>query len=298
MTKLYNKTFFFFLYLIFFSSPKIFAQDDDLFNLLEEEMGKKTEYTIATFKATRIVNSHSIERMQKRNLDFRVSHRFGKLNSGASEFWGMDNANTYLSLEYGINDFIMFGLGRSTYEKTFNSFLKFSILRQCIGKKNIPISVSFIASAEMTSNKWKEPERKNHTASRLSYIYQILAARKFSNEFSFQISPTLIHKNLVSKKDDNNDIFALGLGGRYKITNRTSVNFEYFYIINPNACSFDKYTNPISIGFDFETGSHVFQLYLTNSIGITEKSLFTETTGDFFDGDIHFGFNISRVFNF
>jgi hypothetical protein len=268
---------------------------EDLMNLLEDETKDQTDYTTATFKATRIINGHSIERMPQGQLDFRIHHRFGRINSGAYELWGLDQANIHFSLEYGITDWIMAGAGRGTYEKTFDGFIKLSPLRQSKGAKNMPVSVSLFASTAVNSLKWADPERTNYFSSRISYVYQVMVARKFNPRISAQITPSLVHQNLVPTELDPNDIFALGFGGRVKLTNRISFNAEYYHVFKTKYMSETIY-DPLSVGFDIETGGHVFQLVFTNSLAMIEKGFITETTGQWGNGDIHFGFNLSRVF--
>jgi hypothetical protein len=269
---------------------------EDLMDMLDKETVEQTDYTSATFKSTRIMNGHSIERMPRGELDFRISHRFGRLNSGAYEFFGLDQANVHFSLEYGITDWIMAGIGRGTYEKTFDGFIKLSPLRQSKGAKNMPVSVSLFASSAINSVKWAYPERTNYFSSRISYVYQVLVARKFNQRFSAQITPSFVHRNLVATELDPNDVFALGAGGRVKITNRISFNAEYYYVFKHQDYLSSPVYNPLSLGFDIETGGHVFQLIFTNSLAMIEKGFITETTGRWLKGDIHFGFNISRVF--
>ena len=284
----------FFLIVLFSSS--LFAQDD-LMNLLNQNTVPEINYTTATFKSTRIINGHSIEKMPPGQLDFRISHRFGLLNSGAYNLWGLDQANIHFSLEYGIFNWLMIGVGRGTYEKTFDGFTKFSILRQSTGAREMPVSVSVLTSVALNSLKWADTSRTNYFSSRLSYTWQILVARKFSQEFSFQLTPTVVHRNLVGTELDPNDLFAIGAGGRLKLSKRISLNAEYYYLINAN----NKYMsqpvyNPLSVGVDIETGGHVFQIMLTNSLAMIEKGFIGETTGQWKKGDIHLGFNISRVF--
>lgn len=283
------------LFLVFNSA---FSQDD-LLNSLETDSGPEINYTTATFKSTRVVNGQSIERMKQKQLDFRISHRFGRINSGAYELWGLDQSHVHFSLEYGLNDWIMLGVGRGTYEKTFDGFAKFSLLRQSSGARNMPVSVSFLSSMAVNAIKFTDPDRPNYFSSRMSYTHQLLVARKFGPRLSAQLSPTVVHKNLVISELDQNDTYALGIGGRAKITRRLSLNAEYFYVVNPinNYQSSTTY-NPLSIGIDLETGGHVFQLMFTNSLAMIEKGFITETTGRWTKGDIHFGFNISRVFSF
>ena len=273
----------------------IFAQDD-LMNILNQDTLKEINYTTATFKSTRIMNGHSIERMSAGQLDVRISHRFGTLNSGGYNFFGLDVSNIHLSLEYGILNWLMIGVGRSEFEKTFDGFAKFSILRQSSGAKDMPVSVSVVTSAALKTLKFPDQTRTNYFTSRLTYVAQILVARRISDGLSVQLTPSYVHRNLVATELDPNDIFALGAGARLKLSKRISLNGEYYYIVNPKTYLSQQIYNPLSIGFDIETGGHVFQLFFTNSLGMTEKQFIGETTGQWKKGDIHFGFNISRVF--
>jgi hypothetical protein len=188
----------------------------------------------------------------------------------------------------------MVGLGRSSFNKVFDGFAKFKILRQSTGAKKMPISLSVFSSVALETVAWANPDRENFFSSRLYYAHQILIARKFSKALSLQLSPTLVHRNLVQTNAEKNDVLALGFGGRQKITNRTSFNFEYFYVL-PNQIAEGLYDS-FSVGFDVETGGHVFQLHFTNSTPMIEKGFITETSGNWSKGDVHFGFNISRVF--
>jgi hypothetical protein len=273
----------------------IYAQND-LLDLLNENSPKEINYTTATFKSTRIMNGHSIEKMAPGQLDVRISHRFGTINSGAYEFFGLDQANTHLSLEYGILKWLMVGVGRGSYQKTFDGFAKFTLLRQSSGAKEMPVSVSVFSSVALKSEKWHTDTITNYFSSRLSYVAQVLIARKINQSLSVQLIPSYVHRNLVATELDPNDLLAIGAGGRLKISKRISLNAEYYYRINPNPYGNPQYYNPLSIGIDIETGGHVFQLLLTNSVAMIEKGFIGETTGQWKKGDIHFGFNISRVF--
>jgi len=269
---------------------------DDLLNLLEQETQKEqtTEFVYATFKATRIINSQSVETTAGGNLNFIIAHRFGKINDGWYELWGLDNATIRLGLEYGITDWLNIGIGRSSYLKTLDMYGKLRIVRQSSGEKNFPFSAVLFSNIAENGMHWSEPDRVNYFSSRLSFANQLLIARKFSNAFSLQLSPSYIHRNFVETKEDQNDVFAVGAGGRIKLSNRISINAEYFYQI-PGTNS-EKFYNSVAVGIDIETGGHVFQFHVTNSKGMIEQYFIAGTTGDMFDGDIYFGFNINRVF--
>lgn len=273
----------------------------ELDELLDAETKPATEYANATFKASRIINGHSVEQMKARQLDFRISHRFGTLNNGLYGLFGLDESQIHFSLEYGINNWLMLGAGRASQNKTYDGFAKIRLLRQSSGVKSFPFHLSYFTSVELMTLKF--PERpagaKNYFSSRLAYVHQVLIARKFNENLSLQLSPTFIHRNLVKTQLDNNDIWALGFGGRYKLNKRLSLNAEYYLANNPNAKSLDpRPYDALSLGVDIETGGHVFQIMLTNSLGMREASFIPQTTGSWLDGDIHLGFNISRVFSF
>lgn len=266
----------------------------DLMDLLEEGGDQTTEYTYATFKATRIINGPSIENPPNGGLIFTISHHFGRLNSGAYEFFGLDQANIRFGFEYGINNWLAVGVGRSSVNKTYDGSMKVKFLRQSKGLRNMPVSVSYWANTAITSLHWQEPERTNYFTSRMEFAHQLLIARKFGNSISLQLTPTFIHRNLVETVEDDNDVWAIGAGGRFKLTNRLSLNAEYYYLLPGQTA--DDFYNSFSLGFDLETGGHVFQIYLTNSQGLIEEQFIPKTTGEWGKGDIHIGFNINRTF--
>lgn len=253
-------------------------------------------FATGTFRSTRVLNGHSVERMPAGQLDVRISHRFGRLNQGPYEFFGLDQSNIHLSLEYGILDWLMAGAGRGSFEKTFDGFTKFTILRQSSGARFMPVSVSLFSSVAVKTQKWSDPSRVNYFSSRLTYAGQILIARKISNSISVQISPSFVHRNLVATELDPNDIWSVGASGSIRLTEMISLNAEYYYMVNQKKFMSQTLYNPLSIGIDIDTGGHVFQLFFTNSSSMIEKGFIAETTGTWKKGDIHFGFNISRLF--
>ncbi len=270
------------------------ADDNNDLSKMQAEVMEKTEYVTATFKTTRLINGHSVENTLKHILDFRIDHRFGTLNRGAYELFGLDNATMRLGFDYGLTDNLMIGIGRSTFEKTFDAFFKWKILRQSKGKHKMPVTLNYVPTIALKTLRWSDPNQKNYFSSRLFFTHQLIIGRKFSEGFSLQIMPTYVHRNFAAKVADPNDILAIGIGGRQKLTRRTSFNVEYYYQIP--GYKLPGSTNCLSMGFDIGTGGHVFQLHLTNSRGMTERQFIAENTGSWGDGDILFGFNISRVF--
>ena len=292
-----KKVFYLFLALFLLLSGSVMSQDMD--SLMNAETKPGIDFATATFKSTRIINGHSIEQAKRKQLEFRISHRFGTLNTGAYGLFGLDQSVIHFSLEYGINNWLMVGTGRGSLNKVYDSFAKMRILKQSSGAKFMPIHLSYFSSVELTTLDFPvRPEvSSNYFSSRLAFVQQLLIARKINENLSIQLTPTFIHRNLVKTEIDQNDIYALGAGARYKLTKRLSLNGEYYYSYNPNAKFLDPKTyNVLSVGVDIETGGHVFQLMLTNTQGMREGSFIPATTGSWGDGDIHLGFNISRVF--
>ena len=270
---------------------------DDLLNELEQKQPEQTDYTIQTFKGTRVINGRSVETKPAGSLEFIISHRFGYINSGSYNLWGLDESTIRLGLEYGISDRWGVGVGRSSWDKSFDFFTEYKLLRQATGQHSFPFTMTLLASAAYLD--LKDPALEGYTSSdRMSYAFQALIARKFSSAFTFQVAPIFVHKNRVDDATGQaitaNDIFALGLATRVKITRSLGLDVEYY----PRFNEIDEspFTDSFGIAIEIETGGHVFQLVFTNSNGMMERRYVTETFGDFWDGDIRFGFNITRTF--
>ena len=268
---------------------------EDLLKELESSQPEGTDYILQTFKGTRLVNGHSTETKAIGDLEFIFAHRFGRVNEGIYEFFGLDEAYVRLGLDYGITNDLSASIGRNSLDKTLDGYLKYKMARQRSGASNFPFTITGLAGmAYKVSPKKNEVPDGFKNIDRLAYVGQLMIARKFSSRLSVQITPTVIHKNAVDQAREDNDQFALDLGGRFKITKSVAFTSEYYYRLRvPEATS--KF-NTLGFGVDIETGGHVFQLVFTNTSSLTERAFITETEGDFAEGDIHFGFNVTRTF--
>ncbi|WP_158288402.1 DUF5777 family beta-barrel protein [Mucilaginibacter psychrotolerans] len=272
------------------------AQTTDLFKLQDEQDKKdakeKTDITTSIFKSTRLINGQTIENTGAGILDLRISHRFGMVNTGAYNFFGLDQATMRLGLDYGITNRLEVGIGRSTFNKEFDGFFKYRILRQSTGKTEMPISISLAETGVWRSLKDPATTYQINYSDHFSFASQLILARKFNDYFSLQLIPTMVHYNIVADKEIKNDLYSMGVGFRARLSRRVNLTGEYYYQIT----QLGGYKNSASVGFDIETGGHVFQLFFTNSTGINESSFITQTQGLWSNGGVHFGFNISRVF--
>jgi hypothetical protein len=283
---------------LFFLSHLANAQQDSLMDMLDDETsGKaKKEAVSAAFFGTRIVNGQSVETPGKGILQFSIGHRFDAFNQNGDNvlynFFGLDAATIRLGFDYGITERLSVGVGRSNIQKTYDGLFKYKLLRQTSG--GMPVTLVWYSNLAVRTDNKSDDNRKIKFIHRLSYSNQLLIARKFNKNLSLQLSPTYIHRNVVATPQDQNDVFALGLGGRYKIFKMVSFNAEYFYLL-PGYTA-DHFSNSFAFGFDIETGGHVFQLNFTNSPGLIESQFIPMTSGDW-KKTLRFGFNISRVFS-
>ncbi len=272
---------------------------DDLLKELEQTSAPDADYAFQTFKGTRLINGQSVETKAKGALEFIFAHRFGAINSGSYEMFGLDQANVRLGLEYGITSRLGIGIGRSGYDKIKDAFVRYKILRQQKGSRNIPFTITGFGSVS-----YKASQRNTEKIDRLAYVGQLLIARKFSPSLSLQVMPTIVHRNAVTQNSERNNQLAMGLGGRIKVSKSIALTSEYYYRINPKSYTenpfIQKNYNSLGVGIDIETGGHVFQLIMTNTRGTLERAFITETGGggggDIADGNVFFGFNITRTF--
>jgi len=283
------------LILLILVLPGFLSAQDDLLKELDKETKETTTYATSTFKGTRLINGQTVETKGEGALEFIFAHRFGAISSGAYELYGLDQAYVRLGLEYGLTDRLGVGIGRNSADKTMAGYLRYKVARQSSGAKKMPFTITAFGIAAVKTSPKKEDEGYDiQLTDRMSYTGQLLIARKVNSALSLQLMPTIVHKNTVDKSIENNDQLAMGIGGRLKVTRSIALTTEYYYRLDvPDG---NPYYNPIGFGVDIETGGHVFQLVMTNSQGLTERAFLTETTGNFFKGDIHLGFNVTRTF--
>jgi len=273
-----------------------FAQEDDLLKELDGLSQDVTKFEPPAFKALQIGNLQSTKVVDKGDLYLIVAHRFGPVKGGVREFYGLDQANTKIQLLYGIHQKLQLGISRDSYEKTYSGTVKLKLFQQ---SDKIPINVVFYNNMDINTLVSKKTYSGLKFFDRFAFTTQILASRRFSEKLSLEMAPTYVRQNLIDLNFTKtvtpqfNQIL-LGIGGRYKLTKRLSVNMDYAYNFSKNTNSL--YKNPLTIGIDIETGGHVFQLLFTNSRASNDAAFLTEALGDWSKGDISFGFNVVRVF--
>lgn len=247
----------------------------------------------ATFKAPTVILNNSVKNLYQNTLNMSIYHSFGLVSSGINGFYGLDTgANIRLGLDYGITDRLSVGLGRTSLGKVVDGRLKYTLLQQMQDDTKGPLTVSLAGDWGITTV--QRPFTGSYTVGdRMNYLAQVMAARKFSDQFSLQVAPMFTHYNRVYPGEHNNYV-GIGLDGRLKLSDRIALALEYMPVLNRNEGTY----NTVAVAFNMETGGHVFQLFFTNARDLDQQGLLRGTRDNFWAGDFRFGFNINRIFWF
>lgn len=279
------------IFILIFLCPILIIAQDDLLDEIDTEI-IDNQFSIAAFKGLKIVNFESTKLVAKQELTLIVSHRFGSIENGLDSFFGLDDAVTRLNFVYGISDGFNIGLSRSSFQKIYQTSFKYRLFRQ--QDNGFPFTIVGFNSILINTALEKDNLPKIEFKDRLGYTTQLLISRKVNTNFSYELAPTYFHDNYVQQNNQDNSQFALGLGARHKLTKRLSINADYGWHLNRAKNS--PFKNPLSIGIDLETGGHVFQMHFSNAQAMNTNGFLGQATGDWSDGNIYFGFNLSRVF--
>lgn len=268
------------------------AQIDTSASLLGDEP-EIEDKVIGAFKTTRVINMQSMEMTDPGVLDIKINHRFGSFKTGAYEAFGLDNAQVRIGADYGIIPNFAVSFGRSSVQQMLDVGLKYRIMQQTSNNKKPFSLLAYFSIARNGGKSINYPD----LSSRLSHVSQIIIGKKFNDAFSMQISPSFVVMN-PQQFQSGQEYAALGIGIRQKITARTSFNAEWipYTQLSNSRSGKTGFHNSFSLGFDIETGGHVFQLHFTNSAGMVDQYFIPRTADNWLDGGFRFGFNISRVF--
>ena len=280
-----------YLLLFLFCYPVLTYSQNDLLEDIDSE-SRDTSYVIAAFKGLKVVNFESTKLVYKNEFTLVVSHRFGSIENGFDTFFGLDNAVTRLNFIYGITDDFNIGVSRSSFLKVYDVTVKYRLKRQ--EKNGFPFTIVGFNALLINTALDKQNLPFLEFKHRLGYTAQFLISRKINTDFSLELAPTFFHDNYVAIDEQKNSQYALGFGGRYKLGKRWSINADYGWHLN--RANNSPYKNPLSIGFDLETGGHVFQMHFSNAQAMNTNGFLGQAEGNWSDGNIYFGFNLSRTF--
>ncbi|PKP39224.1 MAG: hypothetical protein CVT98_02695 [Bacteroidetes bacterium HGW-Bacteroidetes-15] len=246
----------------------------------------------AAFESSSLIDNQTNVLFNKGTLEMVMNHRFGLINGGENDLAGIWGAtNIRIAFAYSITDRITVGYGTTKDNRLQDFSLKGAILRQTRGNE-MPVSVTYYGNFTIDARK---KENFFNTQDRYSSFNELIIARRFSRVLSFQVSPSWSHFNIVEDYM-HNDVIALAVGGRVKISPSMSLMAEYTQAITTYE---QKSPDPgISAGIEFSTGSHAFQIYLANYKGIIPQKNIMFNQNNFFKGDFLIGFNITRLWHF
>lgn len=284
-TSYYRKSTLLLYILIFFTAGTAFGQ-------MKPQLVNANKPESAIFKAPEVIIMPSVKNLYSQTLNMSIYHTFGLVKSGINQFYGLDGgANIRLGLDYGITDNLSVGLGRTSINKIVDGRFKYTILHQ-MTSGNPPLELAMSGDVGITTI--QHPFSTPYTVGdRLGYSYMIMAARKFNDRLTLQVAPVIAHFNRVYP-GEKNTYYGMGLSGRYKLTDHTSLALEYVPVFNKTS----GMTNAFSVAFNIETGGHVFQLFFSNAQSFNPQDIMRHTNDKFFNGYFRFGFNINRIFWF
>ena len=283
-----NKFYFFAVTLLF--GCFTFGQNS-LLKEISAESDYENTFQMPAFKAMKVVNNQSTKLAGKGDLYLYVGHRFGAIKGGIGSLFGLDYANTKIEMLYGLFSEVQVGFSRESFKKTYNLHVKYGIKKQT---SSFPVSIVGYNSINLDTSLDENVYPNLNYNERYVYISQLLVSRRFSDNFSLQLSPSVIKHNFLTTQAKTDYNYVLNTGSRLKISKRSSFNIDYSYHLNRLKNSIEK--NVLSVGVDMETGGHVFQLLFSNTQASDEAGVLTGAEGDWLKGDVFFGFNILRVF--
>jgi hypothetical protein len=272
----------------------IASAQDDLLNQLDSVKSNEKQIETAAFKGLQICNMQSTKLAAKGEWYMVVSHRFGDLTHGFDNFFGLDNALTKIGGIYGVTNWLTLGASRQTYHKTYELTAKYKFANQVTS--GFPVTIVGYNTMDVNSELKKAASPALKFNNRLAFSSQLIISRKFSDSFSFEVAPIYVHKNLYEAGLEQKNQYFIGTGARCKLSKRMSVNLEYAARVATPEDFISPYQNPLSLGFDIDTGGHIFQLVFSNSQPMNDVAVFSNTTGNWNGGSIYFGFNMYRVF--
>lgn len=264
------------------------------YSQLERKLANENPEVDLIFHAPRHINLLTVEPLENRGLHFAIMHTFGTVDGGAQNLWGLDNgANIQFSFEYGMSDRFSLGIARQSRDKVYNLYGRYHLLRQA-QDNSMPVSISMMGGAAVNSSNYDflQNEAPNFVE-RTSYAFQLMAARKFSDKISVQLSPMMVYfvdpRPIYFIQGTQNLYLALGFSGKYKVSKRSSITVQWIPNLNSDL------RNNLGLGIDLEAGGHVFQMYFVTSQFLNEQYLLAGGNGAPGE-EFRLGFNVNRIF--
>ena len=276
-----------------FFSLNTFSQND--IPIVEDFGDEESEGEVVekTFPAIRIFNLHTTDLLPKGEMKVYIAHRMGQIGTGIDGLYGLNTANSRIGADLGLIKKVTLGIGATSQQNLYGGYLKTVLVRQTSGAS--PVSIGLLGDATLSFAKNNYPE--SETWQKMSYTSQMMVSHYSKIGLSVQGMFGIVHKNMVKSADDKNTMLVTGLAANYKIGRKMHLAFEYTYFPKNQVLSTKVSEHILSLGVQIQTGPrHVFQIFISNSGGINEKNVFTETSNDFNFDTIRICFNIPTTF--
>ena len=280
------------IFIALFTLPMLMMaqeQNDTIATVSEDSIApvKEVEYERAAFESTSLIENQTDRVYSKGTIEMIMNHRFGVV-TGTNDLIGIwAPANIRLAVNYSITDRITVGFGTTKDYRLQDFCLKTALLKQTVDGK-MPVSITYYGNATVSA---LPKENFYHTSDRWSFFNQIIIAKRFSKMFSLQLAPSYSHYNVVDAPMSN-DLFAIQFGGRAKVTSTMSILLD---VNQPITSQENVPKSGFSVGTEFSTVGHTFQIFVSNYRGIINQQSNMFNQNDFFEGDFAIGFNISRT---
>jgi len=282
------KSYPFILFLLLLITPLAYCQEEEV----KEEVKEKPQLERPAFDSSALIDNQTNVLFNKGAFEMVMNHRFGLVNGGDNDLIGIwGPANIRIAFNYAITDRITVGYGTTKDSRLQDFQLKLALFRQTRGNE-MPVSISYYGNFTVDARK---KENFFNTQDRYSSHNSLIIARRFSRTFSMFVTPSWSHFNAV-ESEMRNDMFAVAVGGRLKLT--PSINFMAEYTQPINTYEVSSPDPGVGVGFEFSTGSHAFQLFIANYKGIVPQQNIMFNQNNFFKGDFLIGFNITRLWYF
>lgn len=285
------------------------------------ESVRKVKPVKNTFESIWLIDNQTVMVPVKKSFEMDIMHRFGTLGKGYEDFYGIfETSMIRLGFSYVPINNLLVGVSIARSNMTWEGYAKYAILKQTKGK--YPVSVTYYGNMAVDTRK---KDNFYHRSDRFLFFNQLLIARKITNKLSVQIAPSVTHQNLVQgylktsgsvadstyKSTVAGEMkhyhFALAFSARYKIKEAMSILFNYDQPLTKHPT--DNPNPNLSLGVEFTTSSHVFQIFFTNYYYMiaSRNNLYNKNNPidikglndvTFHPGNFLIGFNITRLWNY
>lgn len=239
----------------------------------------------------------------KKTFEFMIQHKFGNMDNGIKDVFGIYAPGAFIrtGINYVPIKNMQVGYGLHLVNMYSDFSVKYTLLEQT-RKNTIPVAVGFYGNVAIDGREAEVFGTGYAFSDRISYFAQLIVGRKFGEVATLQANTSFSHFN-ATESDMDHDKVAIGLNGRITLNYKHAILFQCDVPLDINSISEHReFTNTsypnVGLGWEMRTSAHVFQLYVSSSQGFLPQHNMVYNRNDFREGEIRFGFTITRLYNF